>query len=248
MRLYNLNKSSIIPYHMVDISLQQLLEAGCHFGHQVRRRNPRMASYIYSHQDGVHIIDLVKTKAGLDEALSALKNIVSEGGVVLWVGTKRQAQDVVKDAAEKTGMPYFVTRWPGGYFTNFPQLQKSVLRLRDLKSKRESGELKKYTKKEQLLFDREIAKLTKLFGGVESRDKLPQVLLIVDTHREAVAVAEANLVKVPVVGLVDTNADPSKIDYIVPSNDDAAKAIELFVGACTDAILEGKKKYEAKSK
>lgn len=230
---------------MIDITLQQLLEAGCHFGHQVRRRNPRMAPYIYSHQDGVHIIDLVKTKAGLDEALNALKNIVAEGGVVLWVGTKRQAQDVVKSAAEKTNMPYFVTRWPGGYFTNFPQLQKSVLRLRDLKTKKETGELKKYTKKEQLLFDREIAKLTKLFGGVENRDKLPQVLLIVDTHREAVAVAEANLVKVPVVGLVDTNADPSKIDYIVPSNDDAAKAIELFVDACTEAILEGQKKFKS---
>ena len=233
---------------MIDISLQQLLEAGCHFGHQVRRRNPKMANYIYSHQDGVHIIDLVKTKTGLDDSLKFLSETVASGGIVLWVGTKRQAQEPVKLAAEKTGMPYFVTRWPGGYFTNFPQLQKSVLRLRDLKTKKETGELKKYTKKEQLLFDREIAKLTKLFGGVELRDKLPQVLLIVDTHREAVAVAEANLVKVPVVGLVDTNADPTKIDYIVPSNDDAAKAIELYVNACTEAILEGKKKYETKSK
>ena len=233
---------------MTDISLQQLLEAGCHFGHQVRRRHPKMAKYIYSAQDEVHIIDLVQTKTGLDEALKFLKESVEAGKIVMWVGTKRQAQDVVKAAAEKTKMPYFVTRWPGGYFTNFPQLQKSVLKLRDLKAKKAAGELKKYTKKEQLLIDREIASLTKLFGEVESRDKLPDILLIVDTHQEEVAVAEGHLKNIPVVGLVDTNADPSKIDYIVPSNDDAAKAIELFVNACTEAILEGKKKYESKSK
>lgn len=229
---------------MKDISLQDLLEAGCHFGHQVRRRHPKMAKYIYSAQDGVHIIDLVQTKAGLDEALKFLKESVAEGKVVMWVGTKRQAQETVKQAAEKTSMPYFVTRWPGGYFTNFPQLQKSVLKLRDLKAKKAEGALKKYTKKEQLLIDREIASLTKLFGGVESRDKLPDILLIVDTHQEAVAVAEGHLKNIPVVGLVDTNADPDLIDYVVPSNDDAAKAIELFVNACTEAILEGKSKIK----
>lgn len=227
---------------MKNITLEQLLEAGCHFGHQVRRRHPKMAPYIYSQQDGVHIIDLVKTKAGLDEALSALKSIVSQGGTILWVGTKRQAQETVKAAAEKTGMPYFVTRWPGGYFTNFPQLFKSVLRLRDLKAKKASGELKVYTKKEQLLLDREIEKLTKLFGGVELRDKLPQALIVVDTHHEAVSVAEANIAKVPVIGLVDTNADPTNVDYVVPSNDDAAKSIELFVNACVETILEAKPK------
>ncbi len=232
---------------MTDITLQQLLEAGCHFGHQVRRRHPKMAPYIYSAQDGVHIIDLVQTKTGLDEALKFLRDSVAAGKIVMWVGTKRQAQETVKQAAEKTEMPYFVTRWPGGYFTNFPQLQKSVLKLRDLKAKKAAGELKKYTKKEQLLFDREIASLTKMFSGVENRDKLPDVLLIVDTHQEAVAVAEGHLKNIPVVGLVDTNADPTYIDYIVPSNDDATKAVELFVNACTEAILEGKKKYENKS-
>ena len=132
---------------MKNITLEQLLEAGCHFGHQVRRRHPKMAPYIYSQQDGVHIIDLVKTKEGLDEALVALKKIVEDGGVVMWVGTKRQAQETVKAAAEKTNMPYFVTRWPGGYFTNFPQLFKSVLRLRDLKAKKASGELKNILKR-----------------------------------------------------------------------------------------------------
>lgn len=230
--------------NMTDISLQQLLEAGCHFGHQVRRRDPRMGPYIYSQQDGVHIIDLVETKKGLDEALKFLHDLVAEGKTVMWVGTKRQAQETVRQAAEETGMPYFVTRWPGGYLTNFSQLYKSVLKLRDLKAKKAAGELKKYTKKEQLLFDREIEKLTKLFGGVEARDKLPDALFVIDTHHEAVAVAEAINLGIPVAGLVDTNANPDGIDFLIPTNDDAVKALELLIGAAKEAMLEGKKKIK----
>lgn len=221
---------------MSDISLQQLLEAGCHFGHQSRRWNPVMKKYIFGERDGVHIFDLVQTKAGLDEAIAYAKATAKQGGKVLFVGTKRQAQDVVKQEAIRTGMPYVVQRWLGGMLTNFPQMQKRIHKLKELKSKRESGELKKYTKREQLLIDREIAQLEKFLGGVADMDKLPDALFVVDTHKEEVAVREANRMGIPVIGMVDTNGDPARIDYIIPVNDDAVKSIELVVKAVADAM------------
>lgn len=221
---------------MSDISLQQLLEAGCHFGHQSRRWNPVMKKYIFGERDGVHIFDLVQTKAGLDAAVELVKGLSKEKKIILFVGTKRQAQEVVKQEAVRTGMPYVVQRWLGGMLTNFPQMQKRVHKLKDLKSKRESGELKKYTKREQLLIDREIAQLEKFLGGVVDMDKLPDALFIVDTHKEEVAVREANRMGIPVIGMVDTNGDPASVDYVVPVNDDAVKSIELVVKAVADAI------------
>ena len=234
---------------MRSISLQELLEAGCHFGHQVRRWNPKMKKYVFGERDHVHIFDLAKTKEGLEDAYKFLRDISSEGKKVLFVGTKRQAAATVKAAANKTGMPFITKRWMGGLLTNFSQISKSIRRLSDLKSQRETGELKKYTKKEQLLIDREIEKLEKFFGGVAEMDKLPDAVFIVDTHREDVAVREAVRMGVPVVGMVDSNGDPEIVDYVIPVNDDAVKSIELVVNLITDAVEEGiKRGKEAEAK
>ncbi len=221
---------------MTDVSLQQLLEAGCHFGHQTRRWNPSMKKYIYGDRDGVHIFDLAQTKAGLDKALEFLAQAKKDGKVILFVGTKRQAQETVKKVATETGMPYLVQRWPGGILTNFEQLHKSVRRLQTQKEQREKGELKKYTKREQLLIDRDILQLEKVFGGVQTLTKVPDVLFVVDSHREEVAVKEARRMGVPVVAMVDTNGDPSLVDYVIPTNDDAIKAVELIMQAVGDSI------------
>ncbi len=220
---------------MSDISLQQLLEAGCHFGHQARRWNPVMAKYIYTTRDGVHIFDLVKTKEGLDRAVAKVKEVVASGGKVLFVGTKRQAKELVTTAAVAVGMPYVTERWLGGTLTNFGQVQKRLRRLKDLQEKKAAGELKKYTKKEQLLLDREIIKLDRFFGGIAQMEKLPEAVFVVDTHKEEVAVREAVRMGIPVVGIVDTNANPDLVDYVIASNDDAVKAIQLIVTAVAEA-------------
>ena len=230
---------------MANISLQQLLEAGCHFGHQSRRWKPAMAPYIYTTRDKVHIFDLVKTKAGLDTACKYVKQLAQEGKQILFVGTKRQAKDIVLAAAKKAGMPYVVERWLGGTLTNYEEISKRMRKLRDLRQQRDSGELKKYTKKEQLLIDREIAKLERFLGGMESLVDKPAALFVVDTHRENVAVREAVKMGLPVVGLVDTNGDPDLVDYVIPVNDDAVKSIELVVGAIADSIARPKSKKTA---
>lgn len=216
---------------MAKVDLKNLLEAGSHFGHLARRWNPAMAKYIYGERDGVHIFDLVKTKEGLEAAVEFVK-----GKRILFVGTKRQAKEIVLAAAKKTGMPYVVERWLGGMLTNFSQMRKSVLRMKDLKDKKEKGELKKYTKKEQLLLDREIAKLERFFGGLADLEAMPDAMFVVDTHKEEVAVREAIKMGVPVVGMVDTNGNPTGIEYVIPVNDDAVKSIELLVEAIAGAI------------
>lgn len=226
---------------MKQVSLEELLEAGCHFGHQVRRWNPAMKSYVYGEREGIHIFDLVKTKVLLDEACEFLAKTAGEGGVVLFVGTKRQAADIVKQKALEAGIPYMTQRWMGGMLTNFEQMQKRIRHMKDLKTKRETGELKKYTKREQLLIDREIARLEKFFAGVADMDRLPQVMFVVDTHYEEVAVREAVRMHIPVVGMVDSNGDPKDVDYVIPGNDDAARAVELIVTTVADAVIEGKK-------
>ena len=225
---------------MSEVTLKELLEAGAHFGHQARRWNPKMKKYIYGERGGVHILDLVQTKQGLDEAVEYVKKMVGEGKVILFVGTKRQAAGIVKDRAVAVGMPYLTQRWVGGLLTNWQEISKRIRKLHEMKEKREKGEYKVYTKKEQLLLDREIAKLDKFLGGVAALEKLPDALFVVDTHREEVAVLEANRMGIPVVGIVDTNADPDKIDYVIPSNDDAVKAIELIVMEIANSIANSK--------
>lgn len=219
------------------ITLQQLLEAGCHFGHQARRWNPTMAPYIYTTRDKVHIFDLVKTKEGLDRAHDFVAGLVQSGQQVLFVGTKRQAKELVTQAAKKANMPYVTERWLGGILTNFDQIQGRIKKLKTLRDQRAAGELKKYTKKEQLLIDRDIAKLERFLGGMELLNGRPAALFVVDTHREDVAVREAVKVGIPVVGMVDTNGDPGKVDYVIPVNDDAVKSIELITSAVADAAL-----------
>lgn len=227
---------------MADITLEELLEAGVHFGHQARRWDPRMAPYIYGQREGVHIFDLAKTKEALLSAYEAVRDVAAKGGVILFVGTKRQAKDLVRDLAEKAGMPHVTHRWLGGTLTNFEQMHRSVRKLADLKAKRESGGYAVYTKKEKLLIDREIARLQRLFEGVVNLDKLPDMVFIVDTHKEESALREASRLNIPVVGIVDTNADPTVVDYPIPANDDAVKAISVILNFVGRAVEEGKNK------
>lgn len=230
---------------MLDITLEELLEAGCHFGHQVRRWNPKMAHYIYGTREGVHIFDLAKTKEGLLAAGEEVRKVAGEGGVILFVGTKRQAKDIVLEAAIKVGMPRVTGRWLGGTLTNFDQIKRSTERLLEMRKAREAGEYKNYTKHERLLLDRKIDELERKFGGLVGLNKLPDALFIIDTHEEEKTVLEAIRMGVPVIGVVDTNSDPSLVDYPIPANDDAVKSIELIVNCIRKAVEEG---IESKSK
>ncbi|MBI2268653.1 MAG: 30S ribosomal protein S2 [Candidatus Blackburnbacteria bacterium] len=228
----------------MDITLEELLEAGVHFGHQTRRWDPQMAPFIYGSREGVHIFDLAKTRDALLEAAKAIKDTVSKGGAILLVGTKRQAKDLIQDLAKKTGMPYVTHRWLGGTLTNFEQMRRSVKKLSDLREKRESGGFKGYTKKEKLLIDREIGRLERLFGGLVNLKNIPDMIFVVDTHKEDGVVKEANQLGVPMVAIVDTNANPDLVNYPIPANDDAVKAISLILDFVGKAIEEGKKKFE----
>lgn len=225
---------------MSNVTLKQLLEAGSHFGHQVRRWNPKMKQYIFGERGGVHIFDLGKTKEGLDSASEFVKNVIKNNGNILFVGTKRQAADMIKASALRVGMPYFSVRWVGGFLTNWNQISKRINKLGDMKSKRAQGEYKKYTKYEQLQLDREIQKLEKFLGGVAMLTKTPDALFVVDTHRESVAVAEAKRIGIPVVGIVDTNGDPTDVQYVIPANDDATGSIELLITEIANAVAEAK--------
>ncbi len=223
----------------MNVTLEQLLEAGSHFGHQVRRWNPKMAPYIYAVHDGVHVFDLAKTRDGLIEACEALKKAASEGKIILLVGTKRQAREMIEEAAAKTGQPYVSTRWLGGMLTNFEQIKRSLKKLEDMKKSRDTGGYDTYTKRERLLIDREIAKLERVLGGMSTMRRLPDMLFVVDTHEEITAVREAKASKIPVVGIVDTNADPVDVRWPIPANDDAVKSLSLLITTCADAIAEG---------
>ncbi len=225
---------------MSSVSLKQLLESGSHFGHQVRRWNPKMKQYIYGERGGVHIFDLAKTKEGLDVACDFVTDLVKNNKTILFVGTKRQAADLVKTAALRVQVPYFSVRWVGGFLTNWNQISRRIRKLADMKSKREQGEYKKYTKYEQLQIDREIAQLEKFLGGVANMTSVPDALFIVDTHREEVAVAEAKRIGIPVVGIVDTNGDPTNVSYVIPANDDATGSIELLINEVANAVAIAK--------
>jgi len=228
-------------------SMEQLLEAGVHFGHQVRRWNPKMSVYIFGAREGVHVIDLGKTVEKLTEACDFVKKLGENGGTLVFLGSKKQARSIIIEEAERCGAMYIAERWIGGLVTNFEQTSKNIKKLRDLKSKKEAGEFKDRTKREQLLVDREIAKLTRFYGGVESLEKLPGAIFVVDVRREENACREAAKKGVPVVAICDTNADLFLVDYPIPGNDDAIKAIKIITGAIADSYLEGRQKYEKKS-
>jgi small subunit ribosomal protein S2 len=224
----------------IKISLEELLEAGAHYGHQAKRWNPKMSQYIYGVQEGVHVFDLVKTKEALEEALNILKKNISEGKIVLLLGSKKQIKDKIIEIGKETGCPYVSERWLGGTLTNFDQIKRSLDKLAEMKTKMAAGEYKKFTKKERLLIEREIARLERFFGGMSSLEKLPDLIFIVDTHKEISAVKEARRAKIETVGIVDSNADPSLIDYPIPMNDDATKALEYVLNLIKQAIIEGK--------
>ncbi|MCL4367454.1 30S ribosomal protein S2 [Patescibacteria group bacterium] len=230
---------------MIDTpSMQQLLEAGVHFGHQVRRGHPHMLQFIYGVRDGVHIIDLEQSEKRLKEAVRAAYELGEEGKTLLLVGTKKQAQPIIKQAAQKVKMPYIDVKWLGGFLTNFEEVRKNIKKLNELKEKQAKGELNRYTKREQLLLSRKVEKFNKQLGGVTDLDQLPDALYIIDCVNEKIAVAEANRMHIPIIAIADTNSNPSLIDYPIPGNDDAAKSIKVLTEAIIDAFAEGLKKAD----
>ncbi|MCI8640898.1 MAG: 30S ribosomal protein S2 [Clostridia bacterium] len=225
---------------MAVVAMKQLLEAGVHFGHQTRRWDPKMAEYIFQARNGIHIIDLQKTSKKLDEAYAFLKEQVEEGKTVLFVGTKKQAQECVKEAAEKSGMYYIDQRWLGGMLTNFGTIRARVQRLKDLEKMQEDGTFNILPKKEVILLKKEMEKLEKNLGGIKEMDKIPGVIFLVDPKKEHIAVLEAKKLNIPVIGLVDTNCNPEEVDYAIPGNDDAIRAVKLITDVMANAIIEGK--------
>ena len=226
---------------MVTVTMKELLEAGVHFGHQVRRWNPKMKEYIFGERNGIYIIDLQKTQKMFREALQYVTNMVAEdrGKTVLFVGTKRQAQDAVREEAERSGQYYVNQRWLGGLLTNFQTVQKSIKRLKDLDVMQTDGRYEKLTKKERIKLDRERQSLEKVLSGIKSMNRLPDVVFVIDVRKEEIAVAEANKLGIPVIAVVDTNCSPEGIDYVIPGNDDALRAVRLFASRIADAVLEG---------
>ena len=225
---------------MTVVTMKQLLEAGVHFGHQTRRWDPKMAPYIFTQRNGIYIIDLQKTIKMLDDAYNYVKAVAQDGGVFLFVGTKKQAQDAVKEEATRAGQYYVNQRWLGGTLTNWTTIQSRVKRLKDLKKMAEDGTFDVLPKKEVALLTKEMDKLQKFLGGIEDMPRIPDVMFVVDPKKEKIAVHEANKLGIPVVAMVDTNTDPTPIDVIIPSNDDAIRAIRLIAGAMADAVIEGK--------
>ena len=222
-----------------NVTMKQLLETGVHFGHRTTKWNPKMKPYIYMERNGIHIIDLQQTIVNLNQFADLLTGISSKGGTVLFVGTKRQAQEAIAHEAERASQPYVNTRWLGGTLTNWTTIRKRIDTLKSMEKKREAGEYEILNKKERLTIDAEIEKLQLRLGGIRNMKRLPELLIVVDTVREATAVKEANSLKIPVLALADTNSNPDQIDYILPANDDAVRAIKLLLGAFADAIIEG---------
>lgn len=225
---------------MSVITMKQLLEAGVHFGHQTRRWNPKMATYIYMERNGIYIIDLQQTVKKFDEGYSFIKSIVAEGKGILFVGTKKQAQETIREEATRCGMFFVNQRWLGGMLTNYKTIRKRVLRLKELEKMEQDGTFEVLTKKEvaRLLNERE--RLERFLGGIKDMDKLPGAVFVVDPRKEKIAVAEAHKLNIPVVAIVDTNCDPDEIDYVIPGNDDAIRAVKLISSKIADAVLEGK--------
>ena len=220
-------------------SFDQLLEATCHFGHLKRKWNPAMAPYIFMERNGIHIIDLYKTQAKLEEAAAALKNIAKSGKKVLFVATKKQAKQVVADRAASVGMPYVIERWPGGMLTNFPTIRKAVKKMASIDKMMKDGTFDNLSKREKLQVTRQRAKLEKNLGSIADLSRLPSAVFVVDVMKEHIAVAEANRLNIPVFGIVDTNSNPNDIDFMIPANDDASKSIDLILSTLCEAINEG---------
>ena len=224
---------------MAVISMKQLLEAGVHFGHQTRRWNPKMKKYIFTERNGIYIIDLQKTVKKVDEAYNFIKSVSEEGGKVLFVGTKKQAQESVKEEAERAGHYYVNQRWLGGILTNYKTISKRVKRISEIEKMEEAGTFDVLPKKEVVEIKKEYDRLIKFLGGIRDMKSMPQALFVVDPRKERNAIAEAHKLNIPIVGIVDTNCDPDEIDYVIPANDDAIRAVKLLTGKMADAIIEG---------
>jgi small subunit ribosomal protein S2 len=224
---------------MAKVSMKALLESGVHFGHRTHRWNPRMKPYIFTERNGIHIIDLQQTVKSLEMAFKLVRDLVADGGTILFVGTKRQAVETIQVEAERCGMPYVTVRWLGGMLTNWITMRQRINELDRLERMREKGEFERLTKKEGLMLSRKIDKLSSRFGGIRNMHKLPDMLFIVDVRREETAVREATTLGIPIVALVDTNCNPDDIDFVIPSNDDAIRTIKLMVGHIADAVIEG---------
>ena len=225
---------------MSVISMKQLLEAGVHFGHQTRRWNPKMAEYIFAERNGIYIIDLQKTVKKVEEAYQAVADIIKDGGEILFVGTKKQAQDSIKEEAERCGMYYVNERWLGGMLTNFETIKTRIQRLKDLEAMIEDGTMDLLPKKEVASLMHEKEKLDKNIGGIKNMTRIPDVMFIVDPRKEKIAVQEAHNLNIPIVAIVDTNCDPEEIDYVIPGNDDAIRAVKLIAGKVADAVIESR--------
>ncbi|CAM2069863.1 30S ribosomal protein S2 [Sulfidibacter corallicola] len=230
---------------MVHISMKELLEAGVHFGHQTKRWNPKMKKFIFGSRNGIYIIDLQKTLKKFKEAVQFVQNVAENGGSVLFVGTKRQAQESIENEAQRCSMYYVNNRWLGGTLTNFKTIRKSVETLNRLEAMAHDGSYDKLTKKEILDVEKKKEKLNKVLSGIKSMTRLPDAIFVVDPNREKIAVSEANKLGIPIVGIVDTNCDPENVDYVIPGNDDAIRAVKLFTSRMADAILEGRQIREA---
>lgn len=229
---------------MAVVSMKQLLEAGVHFGHQTRRWNPKMAPFIFTERNGIYIIDLQKTVRKLEEAYMFIRELSENGQEVLFVGTKKQAQDSIRDEAERCGMPFVNARWLGGMLTNFNTIQRRIKRLEQLKAFEADGTFNKLPKKEVIKMNLEIEKLEKFMGGIKHMKRQPAAMFIVDPRKERIAVAEARKLGIPIIAIVDTNCDPDEIDYIIPGNDDAIRAVKLISAAMSDAVIEGRQGEE----
>ena len=223
---------------MSVISMKQLLEAGVHFGHQTRRWNPKMAEYIYTERNGIYIIDLQKSVGKVDEAYNAVKDIVANGGSILFVGTKKQAQDSIKTEAERCGMYYVNERWLGGMLTNFKTIQTRIKRLKEIETMSEDGTFDVLPKKEVILIKKEWDKLEKNLGGIKDMKKLPDAIFVVDPKKERICIQAAHTLGSPLIGIADTNCDPEELDYVIPGNDDAIRAVKLIVSKMADAVIE----------
>ena len=230
---------------MSRVNFDQLLEAGVHFGHLKRKWNPAMAPYIFMERNGIHIIDLYKTVAKVDEAAEVMKNLVKQGKKVLFVATKKQAKQVVADKASSVGMPYVIERWPGGMLTNFPTIRKAIKKMATIDKMTKDGTFDNLSKREKLQITRQRAKLEKTLGSIVDLTRLPSALFVVDVMKEHIAVREANRLGIPVFGMVDTNSDPNNIDYVIPANDDATKSVEVILGAICEAMNEGLQERKA---
>jgi small subunit ribosomal protein S2 len=231
---------------MAVVTMKELLESGVHFGHQTRRWNPKMKPYIFTERNDIYIIDLQKTLVMIGSAYNAIRNSVAEGGSLMFVGTKKQSQEAVREHAERCGMPFVNQRWLGGTLTNFVTIHKRVMYLDELERRDREGELDLLTKKEGLQIRRQIQKLERNLEGIRTLHRLPEMLFVIDTHKERIPVAEARKLGIPIVGLVDTNCDPDEVDYVIPGNDDAIRAAGLMCRVVADAVIEGKGMMEAR--